>query len=225
MVSESHDDEPAARVVRDELDIPTTRKQDAAAEPPERHSQLELHPKLSYPDDGPLSGMLRAIDRRLGQLEQVVLVSILLIVVAIAAGHALLDRIAEIQIPFKDDVIRAGTFAVALLGGAFATHQMRHLSMDLISRRLSPRARLFLRIALGLFTIGIVLLLVRAGFHTIRVEETVPHEDKLITPVRIAWLVPIGGVLIILHTVLHAVIDIDYIARRKTPPERMRSGH
>ena len=36
---------------------------------------------------------------------------------------------------------------------------------------------------------------------------------------------PIGGFMIIFHTVLHAIIDVDYIVRRKTPPERMRSGH
>jgi len=220
-------DEPAARVVREELDIPTTRKQDAVAadEPPARISHLEIGGPLTYPDDGPLSRRLRAIDQRIGQVEQVVLVSLLAIVLVIAASHALLDKIAGSRIPFKDDVIRGGTFAIALLGGAFATHQARHLSMDLISRRLSPRARLFLRVALAVFTVGIVILLVRAGFHTIAVEQTVPHEDKLITPVRIAWLVPIGGILIIAHTVLHTIIDIDYIARRKTPPERMRSGH
>ncbi len=38
----------------------------------------------------------------------------------------------------KDEIVRAGTFAIALLGAAFASHQGRHLSMDLVSRRLSP---------------------------------------------------------------------------------------
>ncbi|HZJ64809.1 MAG TPA: hypothetical protein VFD36_14950, partial [Kofleriaceae bacterium] len=38
-------------------------------------------------------------------------------------------------------------------------------------------------------------------------------------------LMPAGASLIILHTLLHMVIDIDYLVRGKTPPERMRSGH
>ncbi|MGN6109350.1 MAG: TRAP transporter small permease [Kofleriaceae bacterium] len=195
------------------------------SEPPVRESQLEMGGKLVYPDDGPLSQRLRRVDTAVGQIEQVVLVALLAIVVLTGAGHALLERFAHIRLPFKDDVIRAGTFAIAMLGGAFASHQARHLSMDLISRRLSPRARLFLKVALALFIMLVVALLIRAGFHNIANEKGFAAEDKLITRVRVAWLIPIGGFLIIFHTLLHMIIDIDYIARRKTPPERMRSGH
>jgi hypothetical protein len=35
----------------------------------------------------------------------------------------------------------------------------------------------------------------------------------------------LGCVLIVAHTLLHMVIDVDYLVRKKTPPERMRSGH
>jgi TRAP-type C4-dicarboxylate transport system permease small subunit len=217
-----HEDIPAARVVRDELDVPETRKHD---EPPLRTSQLDMGGRLAYPDDGPLSARLRRFDTRIGQLEQIALVALLATVVATAAGHALLERFIHVRLPFKDDVIRGGTFAIAMLGAAFASHQARHLSMDLISRRLSPRARLFLKVILAAFTVGIVLLLIRAGLHNVTNEKGFAPEDKLITRVRIAYLIPIGGALIIGHTVLHAIIDIDYILRRKTPPERMRSGH
>ena len=207
-----------------DTNIPETRKHEAL-EPPARPSGIELRSKVVYPDDGPLARQVRRIDNYLGMIEQIVLVTLMSIVVVVAASHAILDRIAHIRISFKDDVIRGGTFAIALLGGAFATHQARHLAMDLISRRLSSRARLFLKVVLGLFTMFIVVLLVRAGFHAIDIEKTVPHEDKLITPLRIAYLIPIGGALIVVHTLLHTIIDIDYIVRKKTPPERMRSGH
>lgn len=210
-----------------DADIPLTRKQ-AAVEPtptPTTTSEIDLKAPMTYPDDGPLSARVRKIDNMIGVGEQIVLVTILIAVVLTAASHALLDRFAHIHIPFKDDVIRAGTFAIAMLAGAFATHQAKHLSMDLISRRFSPRARLFLKIALALFVIFMVVLLIRSGFHNITNEEQFAAEDKLISRVRIAWLIPIGGFLIILHTVLHTIIDVDYILRKKTPPERMRSGH
>lgn len=177
---------------------------------------------LTYPDDGPLSRTVRQIDTWLGRGEQIVLVVLLAAVVLTAASHALLDRIASVRLEFKDQVVRAGTFAIALIGAAFATHQARHLSMDLVSRRLSPRARLFLKVILALFVIAIVSLLVRSGLHLIDREM---HEDQLLSTRRIAWLIPTGGVLIIVHTVLHTIIDVDYIVRRKTPPERMRSAH
>ena len=213
----------------DDETVPPTRTQEAlpAADkgPADRASQLEMRGAVTYPDDGPLSAMVRKIDNYAGMVEQVVLVTILSLVVLTAASHAITDRFFHYQLPFKDDVIRAGTFAIAMLAGAFASHQAKHLSMDLISRRLSPRARLFLKVFLGLFVIFMVTLLIRSGFHNIDNEKQFAAEDKLITRVRIAWLIPIGGFMIIFHTVLHAIIDVDYIARRKTPPERMRSGH
>lgn len=216
--------------MKDELDVPATRKQDAAnpdgSDLTMRPSQLALlGAKPKFPDDGPFARTVRKLDNYIGIGEQIVLVSLLTIVILTAAGHAILNRAAGIHLEFKDDVIRGGTFAIALLGGAFATHQSRHLAMDLISRRMTPRARLFLKVALGLFTMFMVVLLVRAGFHAIAIEKTVPQADKLITPVRIAYMIPIGGGLIVIHTLLHTLIDCDYIARHKAPPERMRSGH
>jgi TRAP-type C4-dicarboxylate transport system permease small subunit len=185
-------------------------------------SNLDLSKSPAYPDDGRVSRRARAIDNRLGQIEQVLLVALLAIVVLTAAGHALLDRFVEFRLEFKDQVVRAGTFALAMFGAAFATYQARHLSMDLVSRRLSPRARLFLKVILALFTIAIVAVLVRSGLHLAAREK---HEEQLLSTHRIAFLIPIGGALIILHTILHTIIDVDYILRRKTPPERMRSAH
>ena len=185
-------------------------------------SNLDLSKPPAYPDDGRFARRARAIDNRLGRIEQVVLVALLAIVVLTAAGHALLDRFGGFRLEFKDSVVRAGTFAMAMFGAAFATYQARHLSMDLVSRRLSPRARLFLKVILALFTIVIVVLVVRSGLHLIEREK---HEDQLLSTRRIALLIPLGGALIIFHTVLHTIIDVDYIVRRKTPPERMRSAH
>lgn len=165
---------------------------------------------------------MRLVDTWVGRVEQALLVALLAIVVLTAASHALLDRFAHIRIESKDQIVRAGTFAIAMLGAAFATHQGRHLSMDLISRRLSPRARLFLKVVLALFTIAIVVLVMRSAFHLIAREKP---EEHLLSTHRLAYLIPIGGAQIIFHTVLHTIIDIDYLLRRKTPPERMRSAH
>lgn len=193
------------------------------AEPPLRNSQLDLGAPQSYPDDGSLARTLRAIDRGIGLGEQIVLVALLACLVLTAASHALLDRFANYPLSFKDHVVRGSTFAIAMLGAALASHQMRHLSMDLISRQLSPRARLFLRVLLGVFTIGVVVILMRSGFRVI--DGAGLSSEGFISDVRLAYLIPIGGALVIVHTALHAIIDVDYIVRRKTPPERMRSAH
>jgi TRAP-type C4-dicarboxylate transport system permease small subunit len=210
-------------VVSKRAKIPPTRKLETQPqEPPERPSQSQdLHAPLIYPD-GRFSSAIRSLDTLVGRIEQIALVSLLVIIVGVAAGHAILDRIAHIRLEFKDDVVKGGTFAIAMIGAAFATQQGRNLAMDLVSRRMSPRARLFLKAFLGLFTIFIVSLLVRASFGTIAIQKP---SESLISPRHIAWMIPLGGGLIMLHALLHFAIDVDYIRRRQVPPERMRSGH
>ncbi len=198
---------------------------EADKEPPTRASALDLHPHLVYPDDGPVSAMVRKIDNFVGKAEQIVLVAIFATIVVIGSAHALLERIAHIRLEFAGDIIRSGTFAIALLGGAFATHQAKHLSMDLLSRKFSPRGRLFLKLILSVFMIFVLVLLIRSGYAQVENERQFAAEDKFLSRVRIAFLIPIGGAIMIFHTVLHMIIDADYIARHKTPPERMRSGH
>jgi TRAP-type C4-dicarboxylate transport system permease small subunit len=212
--------------------VPPTRRHESVVEPPERASLHDMmNPVITYPDDGQMSGALRKVDRFAGLFEQGLLVALLATVVFLATSHALAEKFAHTDLygTFKDDAVRASTFAMALIGAAFATHQGRHLAMDLISKRLAPRSRLFLNVILAVFLILVVMLLIRAGFHTIDAEKEIAKSgavtDKLITSVHVAYLIPIGGALIIFHTVLHMLIDIDYIIRRKTPPEKMRTGH
>lgn len=215
-----------------EADIPATRKQEQRpeppkedAEPPPRMSSMELHAPLSFPDDGPFAKKVRAVDNAIGKGEQAVLVFMLAMVILFGAGGAIL-KLAHVHMPYKDDVIKTGTFAIAMLGGAFASHQMKHLSMDLLSRRFSPRNRLFLRITLSLFVIFVLILLIKSGFANIENEKQFQQAGEyLVSRVKVAWLIPIAAFMMIVHAILHIILDIDYIARGKVPPERMRSGH
>jgi TRAP-type C4-dicarboxylate transport system permease small subunit len=220
-VSDPTDDDSGAKV-REDLEVPATRKQELEPEP-----EQQPHAVLTYPDDGKVSALLRKVDGWLGVGEQAALLALLAMVVGVAATHAILDRIAHIHLEFKDEVIRGGTYAIAMLGMVYASQQARHLSMDLISRRLAPRARLVLKVVLGLFTIGVIwLLMIRAGYANVVLQDTTDgaHEGTF-SPYRIVWMIPLGGALVIVHTALHLAIDIDYLARSKAPPERMRSGH
>jgi TRAP-type C4-dicarboxylate transport system permease small subunit len=179
----------------------------------------------AFPDDGPVSGRLRRADHYLGSAEQAVLVFLLAAVVLTAAAAALSDRLLGVRLGrWWFDVVRGGTFSIAMIGAVFATHQQRHLAMDLVSRSLPPRGRLMLRVVLALFTMVVAGLLVRSGLHQL---DTVGEEggQHLISTHTIVAFMPIGAVLIIAHTLLHMLIDVDYLVRRKLPPVRARSGH
>ncbi|MCX5743517.1 MAG: TRAP transporter small permease [Proteobacteria bacterium] len=180
---------------------------------------------ITYPDDGPFARLLRNVDNRVGLVEQIGLVTLLVLVVGFAAAHALLDKLFGVQIEMKGEIVKTGTYAIAIFGSAYATHQSRHLAMDLISRRFSPRNRLVLKILLAVFAGFIVILMFRAGLKSIDNERARASHALLLSAQQIAWMIPIGSVLIVFHLVVHTLIDIDYLRRGKTPPERARSGH
>lgn len=178
----------------------------------------------AFPDDGPLSHNVRAVDGWLGNIEQVLLFALLAAVVLTAASAALSDKLFHHALGrWWFDVVRGGTFSIAMMGAVFATHQQRHLAMDLISRKLSPRGRLILGIILKLFTIAIAIILYRSGMH--QREHVGGSAEQLVSDKTVVTMLPIGAALIILHSVLHIIIDVDYLARGKTPPEKARTGH
>ena len=206
-------------------DVPPTRKHEAVTEPPARESHLSLENiPVAFPDDGALASNVRKIDHYLGVIEQGILFFLLAAVVLTAASAALSDKIFGHHLGrWWFTTVRGGTFAIAMFGAVFATHQQRHLAMDLVSRRLPPKARLVLGIVLKLFMIGIAAILFRSGMHQ---RDTVGGVgEDFITDKQVVTALPIGAALIMLHALLHIVIDVEYLVRGKNPPEKMRTGH
>ena len=192
--------------------------------PSDRDSAVSMPGIHAFPDDGPLAGRVRRLDHVLGIVEQAILLALLAAIVCTAAAAALSDKLFHYAIGrWWFTVVRGGTFAVAMFGAVMATQQQRHLAMDLISRNLPPRARLVLAVLLKLFVIAIMVMFARSGFAQ---RETVGEaSDSFISDKTIVTTLPLAAGLIIVHSVLHLLIDLDYLVRNKLPPERMRSGH
>jgi len=212
------------------------QQDDAAPEavdvPPTRPSQLTIDPEpTKFPDDGPISSLVRKIDHYVGNIELGILLAIFVAVVAVASLSALSEHIGHHQIGlWWTWVVRKGTFAIALLGAAYATQQQRLLAMDLVSRKLTPRARLVLGIALKVSTAVLAGVLVYIGMymHDHADHQAGPHLDLTLftlTEKDALCVIPIGGALIVLHSLFHAIIEADYLVRGKLLPERARSGH
>ena len=183
-----------------------------------------MDPAHGYPDDGALSSMVRKVDGGVGMIEQAILFLLLIAIVLTASSAALYDKIFGHHLGrWWFVVVRGGTFTIAMIAAAFATHQQRHLAMDLVSRRLSPRGRLILGMLLKIFTIVIAAVLFRSGMH--QREHVGGLGDTFISDKTLVTMLPVGCALIILHSLLHIVIDVDYLVRGKLPPERARSAH
>lgn len=214
---------PTEEAAEDGGQAALTQAPDAGA-PPTRDSKLAFEGAHGYPDDGALSGMVRKVDNGVGMIEQAMLFLLLVAVVLTASSAALSDKLFGHHLGrWWFVVVRGGTFTIAMMAAAFATHQQRHLAMDLVSRRLSPRGRLILGMLLKVFTIAIAAVLFRSGMH--QRDHVGGVVEEFISDKTIVTMLPIGCALIILHSLLHVVIDVDYLFRGKLPPERARSGH
>ena len=218
----------AAKAKLDAAGVDVDRRHQSQPEmdvgPSSRASEIHMDAPLTFPDDGTLSANIRKVDNGVGMVEQAVLFLLLVAIVLTASAAALGDKLFGIHLGrWWFTVVRGGTFTIAMFAAAFATHQQRHLAMDLVSRRLSPRGRLILGMLLKVFTIVIAAVLFRSGLH--QREHVGGVVEEFISDKTVVTMMPIGCALIILHSLLHIVIDVDYLARGKLPPERARSGH
>jgi TRAP-type C4-dicarboxylate transport system permease small subunit len=221
----STEDDAGGGRVEKESEVPPTRRVNVAEEPPLRQSAAVLDPgPANYPDDGKFAAGVRRFDHLVGLALQIALFGLLGLIVLVATVQAFATKIFAHSFIWSFDVVRAGTFAIAMLGAAFASHHMSHLSMDIVSRRLNKRNRLALRVVLSVFTIFAAYLLLVSGLH-LRAEVATEGGTHTIPPHLIAAMIPFGSALIIFHTTLRMLIDIDYLRRGKLPPEKAPSGH
>lgn len=206
-------------------DVPVTRKHGTVEEPneaPTRASAWAIEHDDVFPDDTPFCSRVRALDRRIGAGERLVLLAMLATIVGIGAMQALATKLFDHSFSWSFDFIRGGTFAIAMIAGAYASQQASQISMDLVSRKVSPRTRLAMRIVLGLVTVFAMYLLAKTG---LRMVELTAKEggDHTIPAHWLAMLIPIGSVLIAIHTVLRSIIDVDYLRRGKLPREQLKA--
>ena len=179
-------------------------------------------PPVTYPDDDAFVHRLRVADRAVGLGEQVALFGLLATMVIVACVEAVAERMHS-GFLWSFDVVRDATFAIAMLGAAFATYQQRNLSMDLVSRRLGHKARMVLRIFLSAITIFASSLFLYAGW---LLRSKVVDEPNISTLEKLTvTMIPVGAGLIIFHSLIQIAIEVDYLVRGKLSPERERTGH
>ena len=109
--------------------------------------------------------MSAAIDNALAflrRLEDGVLVSLLILMIGMAAGQVVLRNFFDSGLYWSDSLVRVAVLWVALVGAMVASRDDSHIRIDLVSRLVSPAykhwverlTRLFTFIVLCLFTWG-----------------------------------------------------------------------
>ncbi len=170
------------------------------------------------PAEPPAAHVVRLIDDGIGLGERVLIVTIFVFLVAVGFYRTFADLMWNERPLWAIEGIRVAVFAIAMVGAAFATHLKRNFNLDLLSKLFGPRGRAALRVALNLIAILAAALLCYGGW---LVKKTLAreHDYELVPKWIIGWFIPIAASLIILHLVLHTIIELVYLARGEAAPE------
>lgn len=171
-----------------------------------------------HPSEPAAARLVRMIDEGIGLGERVVIVAIFAFLVSVGFYRTFADLMWNERPLWAIEGIRVAVFAIAMLGAAFATHLKRNFSLDLLSKAFGPRGRAALRVVLNLVAMLAAALLCYGGW---LVKKTLAreHDYELVPKWVIGWFIPVAATLIIVHLVLHTVIELVYLARGEAAPD------
>ena len=120
---------------------------------------------------------LRRIDEGLARGEAALTATVLLAMIFVAAFQALLRNCSDMgfvwasnllpSISWVDQFLMKGTLWVAFLGASLATHDDKHIAIDILPRLASPKVRAVMRGIVGVTVGGICLQYGRVIMRTI----------------------------------------------------------
>lgn len=135
---------------------------------------------------------LRRLDRSVARVEGAVAVFVLLAMVLVASAQALFFNIAERNVgwalsaldglSWADTFLQKGTLWLALLGASLATHQDRHIAIDVLPKLAPPRRQAVMRCVASLGAGVTAFILAQVFFRACLIADaSVPFEYEVLT--------------------------------------------
>lgn len=156
-----------------------------------------------------IRNLVRWWDNGFSKIEQVILVSLLLVMVGLAFLQIFLRIFFSSGILWGDVALRHLVLWVGLLGATVATREAKHIHIDILPRLLAGRARILLSILLDFVSAFVCLLLAWAGFKFVRDEFMTKTTSFLEIP---GWIVtvifPLAFSVITIHFGLNGLRKI-----------------
>ena len=153
--------------------------------------------------------ILQAVDRTLTAIVNAALVLIFAVMLTLAATQVFLRDLFHTGIYWGDVAARYLVIWVGFLGAFLATRGGKHFHIDVLTRFLNPRARLWFNAFSDLFASVVCLLLTLASATFVR--EALDPESTVflgIPETALAMIVPVGFGLIMAQFVIKMIESI-----------------
>jgi TRAP-type C4-dicarboxylate transport system permease small subunit len=176
-------------------------------------------PPNPFADDPTLSRLVRKADGLLGRAEQVALIVLGGFLIFVCLAWLATEHLSDKPLENASADVRYTVYLMAMIGGAYAAHHRRLLSMDVVNRLVKGRARALLRIATTTFALVITAVFFYYCldlYLDTRHEHTIEHWMPAFAAKA---AMAIGSALIGFHLLVQLVIDVDYLVHGKVPPE------
>jgi TRAP-type transport system small permease protein len=176
-------------------------------------------------DEPALAARIRRIDDGIGRAETAALIVFIVMLIGVAVYQVIADKLFDSRPTWPYEIVRFSVFFVAMAGASLAAQRKGMFHMDLVTRKFSPRGRSILRIATAVLVAILCLLVINTAltlrantFQTKEAHEYISNADGYLALI-------LGMGLISLHFVLHAAIEVVYLASGKIPPDPPHGGH
>ncbi len=175
--------------------------------------------ELKAADEAPSSvKLLRQIDGYVG-IAELGLLCFFLAVMILAGVWETYAFFAKSNEAKPAELIKYAVFFSALTGASLAAQRGQMISMDIVSRLLSPKTRAWVRVFTTLFAAVMCLAMVYKGYDVYEVVSKSKEKYIYISHAKGAMAVVLAGLVLTFHFVLHTICDVIYLTSGKLPPE------
>ncbi len=157
----------------------------------------------------PIRSIIRRWEAAFNKLEHAILVSLLLVMVALAFIQIFLRIFFSSGIIWGDVALRHLVLWLGLFGATVATRESRHINIDILPRLLHGKAKSLLGILIDFFSAFVCLLLIYGGLKFVRDEFLSQTTAFLQIPGWfLAIIFPLAFSIITLHFLLNGLTKI-----------------
>ena len=157
--------------------------------------------------------ILHRLLRIAASVEDGILVLLLMAMIALAGTQILLRNLLETGLEWGDPLLRVTVLWLGLLGAMAATRDDNHISIDVVSRFLPPRAKTASRLVTDLFTATVCGLLAYHGARFVLFEKEAGSIAFGFVPTWVCELIlPFGFGIIALRFCVSFVLRLRQLA-------------
>lgn len=113
---------------------------------------------------------LRRIDETIDQIEQILIIVFLSLMILTAFMQIILRNLFSTGLTWGDPLVRNLVLWVGFVGATLATREGRHISIDVLSRWISPSGKKLMEFLTHLFAFFVCVLLTFAAYKFIKNE-------------------------------------------------------